>query len=789
MWRFLLLAAGLDLSCGAALRARRVASSEEGSTAEDKKVPKEDLVDMLTSYMEVDVGIIKEQATFKELSEAREKSCQELESTLKKSIVEGEATIKNAKAELERAKSEVDSMQGSMDGITKQMKVINGEIEGLQKQLATLRKDRAGVIARDNAYNQEVKVILEKAQERIETVWTRTKAKEEKPAAKVEKLSDDAEKQAKSEVAELLGSNAKKSLFELEAVRSEDAQDELTTLDAGLVSAFNPVSFLQLDVDESEFSVEHESKRSLSEGDAPSSEAKKALEKDKEDVKKGAEKAREAFQDEEIKIMEKVKKKRKELEPWEAKLAERQPGLADQLRKISEANRTMILTSRGIEADKKVIESAAKKCATMSQAKDFEGKQRPKVDEQVKLVIDSLRQLGKELKYDLPESVLPKKKEGAFFLQLSSESEEAEPTEAPIDTEPAHITKSKMGFDLKGMMQQAAGSDVEVASSGLAPEGASMLQRGEASKASEAPIDFGIDLKGMMQQAAGNQVESASSSAASEGASMLQSGEDSGKAREDPLKGVKTMITNLIDALQQEQNEEKKKQAFCAEQEAKAAESATKARGNLKTKEQQKRWAENAVLDLQAEINFLNTEVDRLKRTLSAGKSDLDAEKKRIEDEGKNHKQTNTIGEKAMEVLKTHCGKEPAGTCGTIVGGLGKVADELKVLDEFLAKYVLDFAKITEAQKDEIEKTLKTQEPALAEANTNYNRRKDEFAQLNLDVQNAKNAIGLAGEAESALDKSCGQEVHSLEDVVARRKEEIRQMKTAIAVLDGEAFR
>jgi len=811
MWRLLLVAlAGVELACGAALRAKKAATALSG---DDGKVPKEDLIDMLTSFLDVEAGIAKEQATFKTLSTARAKSCALLTSDLKESIVEGKQTIENAKASMERAKDEVDSIEGSVEGITKQVKLVESEIAALQKQLDNLRKDRAASIARDNAYTKEVAVILDKAEERIEKVWARSKADEKPEDDTVSTLAEKKEEQAKAEAAELTGSDAEKTDETALELESAQSQEQLAKLDEGLIS---PFSFLQLDLDESEFNVQHESSRKIAgEGDSKekaAEESKKELEDDKKKVDESKAAAREEFQDEELKIMEAIKEKRKQLEPLEAKIAERQPGLSDQLRKISESNRTIILTTRGIAADEKVIEMSAEKCKRLSEAKDFEGQQRPKAANEFLSVIAAARQLGKELNYELPSSVMPKK-EAASFLQLSSDS--------GADTEPSEVNSATDGFDLKGMMQKASGELQQASGGEMLQQAGSEAAGGEATSSSaEGPV--ATDLKGMMQKASGElqqasggeMLQQAGSEAAgsemlqqagSEAAGgeatsssaegvLLQSSEssmssESSKATEDPLKDVKKMITNLIDALQQEQNEEKQKQTFCAEQEAKAAESKKKASGDLKTKEQQKRWAENAVYDLQAEINFMNEEMGRLQRAQTAGKGDLESEVKRIKDEAENHKKLNSIVDKSVEVLKNHCGKDPKGTCGSVVEGLDKTTAEVKKLDEYLAKYIVDFAKITEDQQVELGKTLKEQERGVAAANADYNKRKDEFAQLNADVATAKNAITLAGEAEKALDSSCGAEVHSLEDIVARRKEEIRQMKNAIAVLDGEAFR
>eukprot|EP00913_Durusdinium_trenchii_P014556 g13655.t1 len=101
-------------------------------------------------------------------------------------------------------------------------------------------------------------------------------------------------------------------------------------------------------------------------------EGQKALDADAASVNEAAKKARE-----ELKLMDLIKAKRQELVPLQSSMAKRQPELADQLRKISEANRSVAMTSQGLKRDKKVLERAQAKCAVLSKAKKFETDKRP----------------------------------------------------------------------------------------------------------------------------------------------------------------------------------------------------------------------------------------------------------------------------------------------------------------------------------------------------------------------------------------------------------------------------
>eukprot|EP00435_Cladocopium_sp_Y103_P071008 s369_g36.t1 len=175
MWRtFCLIFLGANVASAALLRHEQKVSRADG------KVQEKDLLDMLTSLNEVVVGMDKEHKAFRDLSTARETSCRTTKAKLEESLKDGNSSLLTAKQELSDAMSEVDSIQGGVDSIKKQVKAIDGEISGLQEQLAKLRADRQAAVARDSGYTQQVKAILEKAQQRISQVWTRSGAHKSK---------------------------------------------------------------------------------------------------------------------------------------------------------------------------------------------------------------------------------------------------------------------------------------------------------------------------------------------------------------------------------------------------------------------------------------------------------------------------------------------------------------------------------------------------------------------------------------------------------------------------------
>lgn len=195
------------------------------------------------------------------------------------------------------------------------------------------------------------------------------------------------------------------------------------------------------------------------------------------------------------------------------------------------------------------------------------------------------------------------------------------------------------------------------------------------------------------------------------------------------------------------------------------------------------------MLDLQAQSHFLEADVSRLKQAVSSGKTDLDAEVARIKEEAQNHASSRDVITKSRDVLKKHCKlseDKSSGNCAEADSALNLANLGLEKLDKFLATYIVDFTKLSEEQKADAEKTLKLQQESLFQANADLNRRKDELAELSSDVVTAKENMRLAGKAFDALSTSCGPKASSMEDTIARRKEEIEQLKNAVKVLDGE---
>lgn len=458
------------------------------------------------------------------------------------------------------------------------------------------------------------------------------------------------------------------------------------------------------------------------------------------EVNKAAKKAQEAFEIKELKLMELIKSKRAALKPLQSNLAKQQPELADQLRKISEANRTVATTKLGLKRDKKVLERSQGKCAVLFKAKKFETDQRPQVRVQVIMAISFLKAMARKSGIDLNPGA-----QGPSFLQLDS-SEQSQDNELSQAVRSAlehieSIDDSRYGLDFKVDASPNISDDVV-----------------------SVPLESNLV-----------QVDTAQKEASSEEA--------------DSLKNVKEMIKTLIASLREEQNEDQEKQKFCAEQLKKAEEKTKKLKTAQKEVEQSKQWTKNAVKDLEEQARFIENEVALLNEAKTTSKTELDAEVKRVEDEVKNHEATTDVMSKSQQVLVTQCKlseDDLSSNCAEANAALRRAVGGLKELDEYLASYVVELTKVANEQKVEIDATLTTQKGSLFQARADLNKRKDELAQLASDVVKAKENLILASKADSALQTNCGPKVSSKEDMIAARKEQIEQLKNAVLVLDGQ---
>merc|ERR1719335_77082 len=273
----------------------------------------------------------------------------------------------------------------------------------------------------------------------------------------------------------------------------------------------------------------------------------------------------------------------------------------------------------------------------------------------------------------------------------------------------------------------------------------------------------------------------------------------------DPFKKVRKMIRDLITKLEEEAAEEADHKAWCDTE--------------LAANEATRKEKTDAVEMLHAEIDELTAEITKLAQDitdLTHAIAEIDAAVKKATAlrEAEKAKNTETIGDakeaqdavtKAMEILKDFYAKAAEATAlvqapeifdspykgnqaaaGGVIGMLEvilsdferlqeetKAAEEQsqKEYDEFMADAAADKAAKT---KDMEHKTVKKQdkERALQERKT--------------DLEGTQEELQAALEYYDKLKPSCIETGVSYEERVAKRKEEIESLQTALKILNGE---
>eukprot|EP00931_Biecheleriopsis_adriatica_P097750 TRINITY_DN7158_c0_g4_i1.p1 TRINITY_DN7158_c0_g4~~TRINITY_DN7158_c0_g4_i1.p1 ORF type:complete len:445 (+),score=143.17 TRINITY_DN7158_c0_g4_i1:24-1337(+) len=437
------------------------------------------------------------------------------------------------------------------------------------------------------------------------------------------------------------------------------------------------------------------------------------------------------------------------------------------------------MATKGIGRDKSVLARLQTKCQLLSEAKEWEKNKRPHGREQIVLAVKLLTAIA-----DTRGIVLPPAAQSAGGAQKEAGvTEEASTVQKTsfLQLESSHDSSSgdlseAVRSALRNMMAVRGGTIIdELGGNGAMTTGSF----GAAMSASSTPSQV------LLQ--AGSETESTAAEKA-EGTDV------------DPLKPVKEIISSLVASLREEQNEEKTKQNFCAEQRQKARVQDNALKSEVGDASEKTRWNENAVLDLQADISWLTTDSSKLEHAIAAGKDDLNSEIARISAEAENHETAANITNRAQKVLLTYCGQAAgkeevqaesdltAGNCKEADQALKKGNDFIAQLDQYLSDYLIKLTNVTQEHKEEMKQTLKVHQASLFQSQTDLNKRQDERAQAAFDLLNAKQKLMLAAKASAKLETICSPKLTKMEDVIERYKQQIDELKRAIRAIDGSVL-
>jgi len=274
----------------------------------------------------------------------------------------------------------------------------------------------------------------------------------------------------------------------------------------------------------------------------------------------------------------------------------------------------------------------------------------------------------------------------------------------------------------------------------------------------------------------------------------LQSGEvsdsedTSGNA--GPFDSVNTMISGMIVNLKQKMADGANEQQACQEEAGKLRRNTISAKADIDKHTSDIQVGKFALTAIANNILFQKGEQTRLKALKAEELKELAEEQKRLAVENKTHVSTSSVIKSTLTSLTATCKPVAVGAldqCGEAKKLLGTANTSLTELDTLLAAYKKDYETISKLQSDGAQTG---DEAAAAELITLAGQKADRNEALSGSQQAlaaAKLALKNVIKAKSLHDAKCNN-VETREQKIAKRKDEIANLKDALEVLNGASI-
>mmetsp|Transcript_46332 Transcript_46332/g.107844 ORF Transcript_46332/g.107844 Transcript_46332/m.107844 type:complete len:714 (-) Transcript_46332:13-2154(-) len=427
------------------------------------------------------------------------------------------------------------------------------------------------------------------------------------------------------------------------------------------------------------------------------------------------------------------KDEEEELQKLEQELASQRTAAADKWQQVAEANRTMANAVRSMQRDQDMLEEVQAKCemtaAFHSGQIDLRSSQTTLLSSAIKLLesMDVGMFLAKDV-HALPGNALPS------FLQLSADN--ADSTEL---------------IEPKAFVQE--------------------------------------------QTSLGTESEEETSSGAATGG---------------PFDKVIQMMQGLIDSLRDQANEDTQQFQFCQKSIGQLRRQRLSKRAAFDVQSSEIRWAKVATARLGDQVKFLSSELQRLDDLVVSAKAAADKEIGVVNKEIEDHNLAKQVVSQVVTVLVQLCelpAPAPAwsfaqtesnstgqastrgSSCSEATGALQGVLAKLTQQHQAAGAYVKAVSAQAGQAAREATANKNQRSLELTKAKASLANREAEMMKAKEDQKNAKQDLMLLEEQKKKLDQSCGpgsKETHS--ERMARRKEEIEALKSALSVLNGESL-
>jgi len=474
------------------------------------------------------------------------------------------------------------------------------------------------------------------------------------------------------------------------------------------------------------------------------------LKEDKQAVVRASAATQRGFNEEEKKIIELVETERKKLQDLEDNLEDLQPAISNKLKQAMEINRTLDAASRGMERDSELRAAEKKKCDLVDSRLGAQGAKRRQVANDVSMAAKVLESMDTFL--FLSKDLVGLKRRAPSLLQVAAQN-------------------------MRELVEDSPASE----------QGAlTLLQEGEAE---ETESESGMGEEELVENYATQVLEG-------------------------PFDKVTKMISGLIASLKAQANEEVNQHQFCQDSLSQNRRDRIAKKNSIDTLTSTIRWSKMAIVRLDDDLKYLESEIKRLADVKAGEEAELLAETNRVDKEIAEHKLADEVITKVIVILNQLCDLKAAlllqkgggastalvqqGVSAKKVGSrfnqcqeaadlLKSASKEVKALDALTQDYKKDYTTLSNSISGDAKSAGDARNTELKSTKAAAAQRASELATANKDVKEAEKELGLIDKAKNELEHSCSH-VETREEKMARRKDEIDALKEALNVLNGEAI-
>jgi len=280
-----------------------------------------------------------------------------------------------------------------------------------------------------------------------------------------------------------------------------------------------------------------------------------------------------------------------------------------------------------------------------------------------------------------------------------------------------------------------------------------------------------------------------------------------------PFDGVTKMIGGLIASLKAQANGEVNQHQFCQDSLGKNRRDRIAKKNSIDTLTSTVRWSKMAIVRLDDDLKYLDSEMKRLADAQGAEKTGLKTETARVGKEFAEHKLSDEVITKVVVILTQLCdlkgasaslAQESSGFAALVQKHSSKVGSRFsqckeasnllksaskncKELDGITKTYLAAFKRLSGSISGAAKAAENARNTEKKSTNSARAQRASELATAQKDIKVAGKELKLIDDSKKQLEHSCSH-VETREEKMARRKEEIDALKEALNVLNGEAI-